>query len=82
MPIDDGANEAIQESYREERLARGTRLRLKELAELAGVSKSKVREDLKRGEFAAVRVRCGIRWRAEVEPIEARRYLAQLFHAA
>lgn len=65
----------------EARLSRGTRLRLKEIADLAGVSKRKVLDDYRRGEFEAVRVKCGVQWRAEVEPDQARRYLAQLLAA-
>lgn len=60
----------------------GTRLRIKDVAALAGISKRKVLDDYYRGQFAIVKVQCGQRWRFEVEPSEAKRYLAQLLHAA
>ena len=67
--------------YIEARLSQGTRLRLRELADLAGVSKDKVMDDARRGEVEIVRVKCGQRWRAEVEPEQARRYLSRLLAA-
>lgn len=76
------ARQVMEQSRIEERLSRGTRLRLKELAELAGVSKRKILDDVRRKELDVQPVKCGQCWRFEVEPIEARRYLQQLLPAA
>ena len=68
--------------YIEARLSTGRRLRLSELADLAGgVSKRKVLDDYHRGLFDVVKIRCGQCWRFEVEPDEARKYLSQLLAA-
>lgn len=58
------------------------RVRLAEIAKRAGLSKSKVREDVKRGDLKVHRVPCGTRWMAMVDQEEAARYLAKLFPAA
>lgn len=58
----------------------GPRLRLRDIAVRAGISKSKVLDDVRRGDLVIVRLRCGTRWMALVDPAEATRYLAALFH--
>lgn len=60
----------------------GDRLRLRDVAAVAGISKGKVRDDVKRGYLLVVKVKCGTRWRFEVPQAAARQYLAELFHAA
>jgi len=57
-------------------------VRLREIAKLAGISKRKVLDDVRRGELAIKKLRCGTRWMAQVEPAEASRYLRQLFDSA
>ena len=71
----------LAESRRQDLLSR-ERLRLREVAELVGLSKTKVRDDVARGALSVVKVRCGTRWMFLVETAEARRYLSELFHAA
>lgn len=57
------------------------RLRLRDIARLAGISKRKVLDDVHRHELAIVKVKCGTRWMALVDRDEADRYIAELFHA-
>ena len=83
-PLIDRAKDVLQQAEWENRLAsvRGERLRLRDIAAVAGISKGKVRDDANRGNLVVVKVKCGQRWRFEVLREEARRYLAELFHAA
>jgi predicted DNA-binding protein YlxM (UPF0122 family) len=58
------------------------RYRLSEIAKAAGISKTKVREDAKRGVLKTVQMQASTRWYAYVEREEARRYLRELFRVA
>ena len=78
MTLDQHARDLLQESRRQELLASG-RLRLREVAELVGLSKTKVRDDVTRGALTVVKMRCGTRCMFLVEASEARRYMAELF---
>ena len=61
---------------------RETRLSLRELAKLAEMSKRKLLDDVRRGDLIIVKQRTCTRWRYLVEPIEAVRYLTDLYPAA
>jgi hypothetical protein len=88
MSIQSDAEALLETARREDRLAlqaleqAGPPVRLKVVADIAGISKAKVRDDAKRGHLTVVQVRCGTRWMALVDRPEALRYLRQLFKAA
>ena len=84
MSIRDEAERVLADADWQDRFARCEleRLRLRDVAVIAGLSKGKVRDDAKRGNLRTVKVRAGTRWMFLVEREDARRYLADLFRAA
>lgn len=87
MSVEDEADELIQDSRREERRVRltlealrggGPPVRVRDVANVAGISKTKVMQDGRAGEVVIRWVKCGTRKMGVVERHEAYRYLVHI----